>query len=151
MFLLCLHQNAGRVFYSQKKPSTRVCKLEKNIFCIIFLQIFCFLCFFSILAQKMLKIKILTSVWMLQYPNAGQNIQHSVDIFPKFLRKAVVSHKINSRFSIHSRSSLRLASQMSRLRRVTRQMIVYLSTLSLGILKSFSSLALNVKSSHWSS
>ena len=31
--------------------------------------------FFSLLAQKMLKMAILTSVWGMQHPNAGQNIQ----------------------------------------------------------------------------
>ena len=41
---------------------------------------------------------------------------------------------INSWFSISSRSSLRLVSQMSRLRQVTRQMMVFLSTSSLGII-----------------
>ena len=39
---------------------------------------------------------------------------------------------IYSRFSIPSHSSLRLSSQMSRRRQGMRQMLVYLSTLSLG-------------------
>ena len=39
----------------------------------------------------------------------------------------------NGQFSIHSCSNLRLGFQMSRLRQVTGQMIVYLSTPSLGI------------------
>ena len=43
-------------------------------------------------------------------------------------------HKIYSRFSIHSYGSLRLGSQMSRLRQVMRQMLVYMSTLSLGVI-----------------
>ena len=33
--------------------------------------------FFGFLAQKMLKMNILTSVWGVQHPNAGRNIQHT--------------------------------------------------------------------------
>ena len=36
-----------------------------------------FLLFFSFLAQKMLKMDILTRVWSAQHPNAGQNIQQT--------------------------------------------------------------------------
>ena len=46
-----------------------------------FLAEFCIKCqfftFFSFLAQKILKITIMTSVWGAQHPNAGQNIQQS--------------------------------------------------------------------------
>ena len=49
-FLLKLHQNAGRGFYSQKK---------------------------SFFAQQMLKKNISTSVWSAQPQNAGRNIQQS--------------------------------------------------------------------------
>ena len=47
---LSFHQNTGRLFYSQMH-------------------------FFSFLAQKMLKMKILTSVCGAEHPNAGRNIQ----------------------------------------------------------------------------
>ena len=42
----------------------------------ILLQISSFFCFFSLLAQKMLKMKILTSVCSAQHPNTGRNIHH---------------------------------------------------------------------------
>ena len=47
-------------------------KLKKHVFCKILLQISCF---FRFVAQKTLKMTILTSVWSEQHPNAGQNIQ----------------------------------------------------------------------------
>ena len=51
------------------------------------------------------------------------------------LRKMSFANLVNtnSQFSIRSRSSLRLSSQMNRRGQVTRQMMIYLSTLSLGI------------------
>ena len=84
---LSLHQNAGRLFYSLKKCFIEKssffgnkivnqrfgANLKKRVVCKILLQIFCFL---SFLAQKMLKMTILTSIWSVQHPNAGQNIQH---------------------------------------------------------------------------
>ena len=43
-------------------------------------------------------------------------------------------YNMYSRVSIRLHGSLKLGSQMSRLRQVTRQMLVYLSTFNLGIL-----------------
>ena len=47
----------------------------KNPFLLNFAPKLLFLHFFSFLAQKMLKINILTSVLSAQHPNVGQNIQ----------------------------------------------------------------------------
>ena len=49
--------------------------LKKHVYLVvkILLQISCF---FHFLAQKMLTMTISTSVWSLQHPNAGRNIQH---------------------------------------------------------------------------
>ena len=50
------------------------CKLKKNcFFCLILNQISAF---FSFAEQKKLKMTIWTSIWGVQHPNAGRNIQH---------------------------------------------------------------------------
>ena len=79
-------QNAGQNLNFQhffvlnlgiKHLTSILVQTKKNIFC----QTICpkfvtFLHFLSFLSQKMLKMKISTSIWGLQHPNAGQNIQH---------------------------------------------------------------------------
>ena len=50
----------------------------KPILFSIFLQICYLLRFFSFLAQKALKMTIMTSVWGAQHPNASQNIQQTI-------------------------------------------------------------------------
>ena len=45
-------------------------------------HIFCFFLFFSISAWKTLKMNISTSFWSVQHPNAGQNIQHELNLLP---------------------------------------------------------------------
>ena len=65
MSFLCVPQTAFR------------CKLKKTLSCII-LPLFSR--FFSFLAWKTLKTQILTSVWSVQNPNTGQNIQHMFNV-----------------------------------------------------------------------
>ena len=50
--------------------------------------------FFSFLVQKTLKIKILTSVWSAQHPNAGRNIQQTSN-WEK--QTDIVVHKIKTK------------------------------------------------------
>ena len=50
--------------------------LKKNIFCKILRNFFCFFEFFQLFCKKTLKMYISTSVWCVQYPNAGQNIHY---------------------------------------------------------------------------
>ena len=59
------------------------------------------------------------------------NCKHT---FPNLIWLLIkILEEIFWQFSIRSQCSHRLGSQMSRLRQVTRQMVIYLSTLSLGI------------------
>ena len=63
---------------AEKKPIKSGNKTHYQHFCFfakICTKFVTFLRFFSFVAQKMLKIKILTSVWGAQHPNAGLNIQ----------------------------------------------------------------------------
>ena len=61
-------------FFGNKTVDQRSgANLKKRVFCKNLLQISCF---FSFFAEKMLKMNISTSVWCVQNPNAGQNIQH---------------------------------------------------------------------------
>ena len=56
------------------------------------------------------------------------------EILNFFLNFLALHSHINGPLSIRSRCSLRLGSQINKLRQVTRQMMGYLSTLSLGII-----------------
>ena len=51
------------------------CKLKKAIFCKILQQICYFFAFFCFLTQKRMKMTISTSIWGVQHPIAGRNIQ----------------------------------------------------------------------------
>ena len=57
-------------------------KLKRAIFGWVLQHIFCFFLFFSISAWKTLKMNISTSFWSVQHPNAGQNIQHELNLLP---------------------------------------------------------------------
>ena len=74
--------------------------ISKNCFCSILSPFSCFFSFFNFLGQKTLKKHILTSLWSVQHPKAGQNIQHpflhSFSSFFFFLAKKDVKTKNNN-------------------------------------------------------
>ena len=75
-------------FFGNKTVDHRFgANLKKHVFCKILLQMFCF---FSLLAQKMLKMAISTSVCSAQHPSAGRNIKHPQNPCPYFKQKSYV-------------------------------------------------------------
>ena len=68
---------AKTIFWGIKHSTSVLVQTKKNLFCGKFIT---FLHFFSFLAEKMLKMTILTSVRGVQHPNAGRNIQQTETI-----------------------------------------------------------------------
>ena len=67
------------VFFGNKTLDQRFgANLKKKFFLLNFAaNLLFFIMFFQLLAQKMLKMTISTSVWGVQHPNAGRNIQQT--------------------------------------------------------------------------
>ena len=63
------------VFLEKHSTSIWVLSQKTSFFAQFYSKFATFLHFFSFLAQKMLKMTISTSVWGVQHPNAGRNIQ----------------------------------------------------------------------------
>ena len=65
--------------FSGNKTSTN---LKPRFSAKVYIKCLAFSSFFQLFAPKTLKKHILTSVWSVQHPNAGENIQHIIT-FPK--------------------------------------------------------------------
>ena len=88
----------AKSFFLGIKPSTSVfcANLKKIIFSEFCSKFLTFLCFF-LSAQKTLKTHILTSIWSVQHPEAGWNIQHLWLVYNKMAWKpSLLNFLVNS-------------------------------------------------------
>ena len=90
MPLITHSQSVKSVFWGIKhSTSVWVLTQKTNFFAQFYSKFATFLCFFSFLAQKTLKMTIYNSIWGAQHPNTGQNIQQIL-----ILEKIICTSKV---------------------------------------------------------